>query len=73
MIVIQQGQVVQLVAQGQGFTISTEGKAMTQAAVGAVVRAKTQDGRLLTGVADEDGQIELDPLAALAQVLAVCA
>jgi flagella basal body P-ring formation protein FlgA len=58
-IVIQQGQTVQLVAQGQGFTISTEGKAMTQAAVGAVVRAKTQDGRLLSGVADEDGQIKL--------------
>lgn len=58
-IVIQQGQTVQLVAQGQGFTISTEGKAMTQAAVGAVVRAKTQDGRLLTGIADEDGQIKL--------------
>jgi len=58
-IVIQQGQTVQLVAQGPGFTISTEGKAMTQAAVGAVVRAKTQDGRMLSGVADEDGQIKL--------------
>jgi len=58
-VVIQQGQTVQLVAQGSGFTISTEGKAMTRAEVGATVQAKTRDGRLLTGVASEDGQIRL--------------
>lgn len=58
-VVIQQGQTVQLVAQGQGFVVSTEGKAMTRAAVGAVVQAKTRDGRLLSGVADEEGQIKL--------------
>lgn len=58
-VVIQQGQTVQLVAQGQGFTVSTEGKAMTRAEVGATVQAKTRDGRLLTGVAAEDGQIRL--------------
>lgn len=59
MVVIQQGQTVQLVAQGAGFTISTEGKALTRAEVGATVQAKTRDGRLLTGVASEDGQIRL--------------
>jgi len=58
-VVIQQGQTVQLVAQGQGFTVSTEGKAMARAEVGATVQAKTRDGRLLTGVATEDGQIRL--------------
>lgn len=58
-VVIQQGQTVQLVAQGAGFSISTEGKAMTRAEVGATVQAKTRDGRLLTGVASEDGQIRL--------------
>ncbi|MDM0021344.1 flagellar basal body P-ring formation chaperone FlgA [Variovorax saccharolyticus] len=58
-VVIQQGQTVQLVAQGAGFTISTEGKAMTRAEIGATVQAKTRDGRLLTGVASEDGQIRL--------------
>lgn len=58
-VVIQQGQTVQLVAQGQGFVVSTEGKAMTRAEVGATVQAKTRDGRLLTGVAGEDGQIRL--------------
>ncbi|MGJ7507315.1 flagellar basal body P-ring formation chaperone FlgA [Variovorax sp. GT1P44] len=58
-VVIQQGQLVQLVAQGQGFVVSTEGKAMTRAEVGAAVQAKTRDGRLLTGIAGEDGQIRL--------------
>ncbi|MDM0001559.1 flagellar basal body P-ring formation chaperone FlgA [Variovorax sp. J22P240] len=59
LVVIQQGQTVQLVAQGQGFSVSTEGKAMTRAEVGATVQAKTRDGRLLTGIAGEDGQIRL--------------
>ena len=58
-VVIQQGQTVQVVAEGPGFTVSTEGKAMTRAEVGATVQAKTRDGRLVSGVADEDGQIRL--------------
>jgi flagella basal body P-ring formation protein FlgA len=58
-VAIRQGQTVQLVAQGPGFTISTEGKALTRAEVGATVQAKTRDGRLLTGVATEDGRIRL--------------
>lgn len=58
-VVILQGQTVQLVAQGAGFAISTEGKAMTRAEVGASVQARTRDGRLLTGVATEDGQVRL--------------
>ncbi|MGJ7527695.1 flagellar basal body P-ring formation chaperone FlgA [Variovorax sp. GB1P17] len=57
--VIQQGQAVKVVAQGQGFVVSTEGKAMTGAKVGAIVQAKTLDGRLVSGVADEEGQIQL--------------
>ncbi len=57
--VIQQGQAVKVVAQGQGFVVSTEARAMTGAAVGAVVQAKTRDGRLVSGVADEEGQIQL--------------
>ncbi|MGR4872297.1 flagellar basal body P-ring formation chaperone FlgA [Variovorax sp. LARHSF232] len=58
-VVIQQGQWVQVVAQGAGFSVSTEAKAMTRAEVGALVQAKTRDGRLVSGVADEEGQIRL--------------
>jgi len=57
--VIQQGQAVKLVAQGEGFVVSTEGKALSGARVGAVVQAKTREGRLVSGVADEEGQIQL--------------
>lgn len=57
--VIQQGQSVKVVAQGQGFVVSTDAKAMSGAAAGAVVQAKTLDGRLVSGVADMQGQIQL--------------
>lgn len=57
--VIQQGQAVKLVAQGAGFVVSTEGKALSGAKVGAVVQAKTLDGRLVSGIANEEGQIQL--------------
>jgi hypothetical protein len=42
--VIQQGQAVKVVAQGQGFVVSTEAKALSGATVGAVVQAKTRTG-----------------------------
>lgn len=58
-VVIQQGQLVQVVAQGAGFEVSTEAKAMTRAEIGAPVQARTRDGRLVSGVADEEGQIRL--------------
>ncbi|RZL86338.1 MAG: flagellar basal body P-ring formation protein FlgA [Variovorax sp.] len=58
-VVIRQGQAVQVIAEGAGFVVSTEGRALAQAAVGATVQAKTRDGRLVSGVADEDGRIRL--------------
>jgi len=57
--VIQQGQTVQVIAEGPGFTVSTEARALTRAGVGATVQAKTRDGRLVSGVADEAGQVRL--------------
>ncbi|WP_436295942.1 flagellar basal body P-ring formation chaperone FlgA [Variovorax sp. LjRoot178] len=58
-VVIQQGQTVQVVAVGPGFTVSTEARAITRAEIGATVQAKTRDGRLVSGVAGEGGQIRL--------------
>lgn len=58
-VVIQQGQTVQVVAGGAGFTVSTEARALNRAEIGATVQAKTRDGRLVSGVADEEGQIRL--------------
>ena len=58
-VVIQQGQTVQVVAAGAGFTVRTEARALNRAEIGATVQAKTRDGRLVSGVADEEGQIRL--------------
>lgn len=57
--VIQQGQTVKVVAEGPGYSVSTEARAMTSAGAGSTVRAKTLDGRLVSGIADEEGQIRL--------------
>lgn len=57
--VIQQGQTVKVVAEGPGYSVSTEARAMTGAGAGSTVRAKTLDGRLVSGIADEEGQIRL--------------
>jgi flagella basal body P-ring formation protein FlgA len=56
--VVQQGQTVKVVTQGTGFVISTEGKAMTNAAVGAIVQVKMQGGQLLSGIVRPDGMVE---------------
>jgi flagella basal body P-ring formation protein FlgA len=57
--VIQQGQTIKVVAEGPGYVVSTEARAMTSASAGAAVRARTADGRMVSGVADEEGQIRL--------------
>ena len=56
--VVQQGQNTKVLTQGAGFVISTEGKAMTDAAVGAVVQVKIQGGQLITGTVRPDGIVE---------------
>jgi flagella basal body P-ring formation protein FlgA len=56
--VVKQGQSIKMVTQGPGFQVSTEGKAMTNAAIGALVQVKMQAGQVLTGVVRPDGMVE---------------
>lgn len=58
-IVIRQGQAVRLQAEGAGFVASVEGQAMTDASAGARLQVKTAQGRLVTGVARDDGTVVL--------------
>jgi flagella basal body P-ring formation protein FlgA len=58
-VVIRQGQVVRVVTEGAGFTLTTDGRALTQAAAGAAVQVRTTAGRLLTGTARPDGSVGL--------------
>ncbi len=57
-VVVQQGQVIKMITQGRGFTVSTEGKAMTSAAIGAVVQVKLEGGQLVSGTVRADGLVE---------------
>ena len=57
-VIIQQGQVVKVVSQGAGFMVSTEGRAMTQAAAGALLQVRTQGGVMVSGIVRSDGLVE---------------
>jgi flagellar basal body P-ring formation protein FlgA len=57
-VLVQQGQSIKLVTRGAGFVANAEGKAMTDAAAGAVVQVKMQGGQLLSGVVQPDGSVE---------------
>lgn len=58
---IHAGQRVRLHVQGDGFSVSQEGKALNTAAEGEVVRVKTQSGRILQGLAQADGSVRVQP------------
>jgi flagella basal body P-ring formation protein FlgA len=55
---VQQGQNVKVITREAGFVVSTEGKAMTNAAVGALVQVKMQGGQLTSGIVRADGIVE---------------
>lgn len=55
--VVQAGQPVRLVAQGTGFSVSAEGRALTGGAEGDLVQARTAAGQLIGGIAQADGTL----------------
>ncbi len=57
--VVQQGQPVRLVALGQGFMISGEGRALTSGGEGDLVQARTAAGQLVAGIAQADGSLSV--------------
>lgn len=59
-IVIRQGQSVRLVAQGGGFSVSAEGKALGNAAAGQTVQVRTSAGQTVSGIARPDGSVEVN-------------
>ena len=58
-ILVRQGQSVRLIAQGQGFKVSSEGKALANAAIGQIVQVKAQNGQTVSGVVKPDGTVEV--------------
>lgn len=57
--VIRYGQPVQLVARGQGFSITSEATAMGNAGNGETVAVKTRSGQIIKGTARADGTVEV--------------
>ncbi len=60
-IVISNGATVNVLLAGEGFRIETQGKAMQAARQGERVRVRLNNGRILTGVAREDGSVWVEP------------
>lgn len=58
--VIQQGQNVKLVAKGNGFQVSSEGKALANATLGQVISVRTQSGQIINGIARQNGVVEVN-------------
>lgn len=58
-MVIKQGQAVRLVAKGGGFQVSSEGKALSNAGLGQTVSVRTLSGQVISGVARENGVVEI--------------
>jgi flagella basal body P-ring formation protein FlgA len=59
--VIQSGRKVRLQTRTATFTVSQEGMALNNAAPGDLVRVKTPGGRIVQGVANQDGSVEVTP------------
>jgi flagellar basal body P-ring formation protein FlgA len=57
---VVQGQSVKLVSQGPGFRVSSDGKALVNAAAGQVAQARTASGQTVSGIARPDGSIEVN-------------
>jgi len=58
--VVQQGQTVMLTTVGNGFSVSAEGQAMSKANEGQIVQVKVASGQVVTGIAHNGGQVEVN-------------
>lgn len=59
--VILRGQKVTLHIQGQGFSVSSEGIALADASEGQVVQVRNEAGRVISGIARDDGIVVVRP------------
>ncbi|PKO93811.1 MAG: flagellar basal body P-ring formation protein FlgA [Betaproteobacteria bacterium HGW-Betaproteobacteria-1] len=54
---VKQGQSVRIISSGKGFSVSAEGQALANASEGQVVRAKTGNGSVISGIARNSGEV----------------
>ena len=58
-LVIRQGQTVRVISQGAGFAVSSEGKAINNAAEGQLAQIRMNSGQTVSGIARADGTVEI--------------
>jgi len=58
-LVIRQGQTVRVISKGPGFAVSSEGKAINNAAVGQIAQIRMNTGQTVSGIAQADGSVEI--------------
>lgn len=56
---VQQGQSVRVVSAGPGFRVSTEARALNNAAEGQIAQARTASGQVVSGIAKAGGVVEV--------------
>jgi flagella basal body P-ring formation protein FlgA len=56
---VTQGQTVQLIAEGDGFKLRSEGIAMVNAVAGQAVQVKVPSGQIISGIAQNNGSVEI--------------
>tara|TARA_R110002073_G_scaffold56029_5_gene143055 strand:+ start:5438 stop:6100 length:663 start_codon:yes stop_codon:yes gene_type:complete len=59
--IILRGQKVKLQVMGRGFSVSSEGQSLADAAEGEIVQVRNQSRRIISGIARHDGIIEVQP------------
>ncbi len=59
--VILRGQNVKLMVKGRGFSISSEGHALSDAAEGQPVQVRNSSGRIISGLARPNAIVEVNP------------
>jgi len=57
--VVSQGQGIQMVVNGKGFSISSEGRALNNAVEGQVVQVRTASGQVVSGIARNGGLVDI--------------
>jgi flagella basal body P-ring formation protein FlgA len=58
---VKQGQIVQLLVQGDAFSIRSEGAALANASIGQTVNVRSSSGRVVGGIAQANGVVEIGP------------
>jgi len=57
--VVSQGQGIQMIVNGNGFSISSEGRALNNAVEGQVVQVRTPSGQVVSGIARTGGLVDI--------------